>query len=278
MRPVRLHVEGFGVFRSPVELDFDDVDYFAMVGPTGAGKSTIIDAICFALYGSIPRYGDERLVGRAVSVGGCEAKVSLTFDVAGARYHATRVVRLGKGKADALLERDVPGGTEVIASGAREMKAAVEKLLGLPFAHFTKCVVLPQGEFAKFLHDEPAKRRELLHASPRSRRLPAHRGAGPHHGQGSGKGGPAPRTSARGARVRHRRRARLRRRARRRAPRSLSRHRQGPARRRKRRARASRSRRNRARRRCPCVAALNRRRPPTRRRARSRAHRCGRGT
>ncbi|HYL53887.1 MAG TPA: AAA family ATPase, partial [Acidimicrobiia bacterium] len=46
MRPVRLHVEGFGVFRSPVDIDFDDVDYFAMVGPTGAGKSPIIDAIC----------------------------------------------------------------------------------------------------------------------------------------------------------------------------------------------------------------------------------------
>ncbi len=162
MRPVRLHVEGFGVFRAPVDLDFDDVDYFAMVGPTGAGKSTIIDALCFALYGSIPRYGDERLVGRAVSVGGREAKVSLTFDVAGVRYHATRVVRLGKGKADAILERDIVGGTEVLASGAREMKTAVEQLLGLPFAHFTKCVVLPQGEFAKFLHDEPAKRRELL--------------------------------------------------------------------------------------------------------------------
>lgn len=162
MRPVRLHIEGFGVFRSPVDIDFDDIDYFAMVGPTGAGKSTIIDAICFALYGSIPRYGDERLVTRAVSLGGREAKVSLTFDVAGVRYHATRVVRLGKGKADALLERDVPGGTDVLASGARDMRGAVENLLGLPFAHFTKCVVLPQGEFAKFLHDEPAKRRELL--------------------------------------------------------------------------------------------------------------------
>ena len=69
-------------------------------------KSTIIDAICFALYGSVPRYGDERLVGRVVSVGGNEAKVSLTFDVAGSRYHATRVVRLGNGKGDALLERD----------------------------------------------------------------------------------------------------------------------------------------------------------------------------
>ena len=69
MRPVRLHAEGFGVFRDAVDVDFDGVDYFALVGPTGAGKSTVIDAICFALYGSVPRYGDERQVARVVSVG-----------------------------------------------------------------------------------------------------------------------------------------------------------------------------------------------------------------
>ena len=51
---------------------------------------------------------------------------------------------------------------QVLAGSARELKPAVEQLLGLPFAHFTKCVVLPQGEFARFLHDEPAKRRDLL--------------------------------------------------------------------------------------------------------------------
>ena len=165
MRPVHLQLEGFGVFRAPVELSFDDVDYFALVGPTGAGKSTIIDALCFALYGSIPRYDDERLVGRVVSLGSQQAKVSLTFDVGDARYRATRVVRLQKGRTggDALLERVLADGTtEVLAGKKSEMKGAVERLLGLSFAHFTKCIVLPQGEFARFLHDEPAKRRDLL--------------------------------------------------------------------------------------------------------------------
>jgi exonuclease SbcC len=162
VRPVRLHLEGFGVFRAATDIDFEDADYFALVGPTGAGKSTIIDAICFALYGSIPRYGDERLVARVVSLGSQQATVSLTFDIGTDRYLATRRVRTGKGKADALLEREIEGGTEVLASGVRDTKAAIEQLLGLPFAHFTKCVVLPQGEFAKFLHDEPSKRRDLL--------------------------------------------------------------------------------------------------------------------
>ncbi len=165
MRPVHLRAEGFGVFREPVELSFEDVDYFALVGPTGAGKSTIIDAFCFALYGSIPRYADERLVGRVVSLGAQQAKVSLTFDVGTQRYRATRVVRLQKGRTagDALLERVSAGGTtEVLAENRSQMKSAVEHLLGLSFAHFTKCIVLPQGEFARFLHDEPAKRRDLL--------------------------------------------------------------------------------------------------------------------
>ena len=168
MRPLALHIEGFGVFREPVDISFVDVDYFALVGPTGAGKSTVIDAICFALYGSVPRYGDERLVSRAVSVGRQEAKVSLTFAVGETRYQATRVVRVRDGSAttaEALLEQftDEEGApTHLLASRAREMRPAVEQLLGLPFAHFTKSVVLPQGEFAKFLHDEPAKRQDLL--------------------------------------------------------------------------------------------------------------------
>lgn len=165
MRPVHLHLEGFGVFREPVSVSFEDVDYFALVGPTGAGKSTIIDAICFALYGSIPRYDDERLVGRVVSLGSQQAKVSLTFDVGDDRYIATRVVRVQKGRTtgDALLERLVENGPSVVLAAKKsEMKGAVEHLLGLSFAHFTKCIVLPQGEFARFLHDEPAKRRDLL--------------------------------------------------------------------------------------------------------------------
>ena len=137
------------------------------MGPTGVGKSTVIDALCFALYGSVPRYGDERLTARVVSIGKQEAKVSLEFSVGDHRYRATRVVRVRAGKSstpEAILERlDASGKVvQVLASSARELKPAVEKLLGLPFAHFTRCVVLPQGEFARFLHDEPAKRRDLL--------------------------------------------------------------------------------------------------------------------
>ncbi|MEO6468951.1 MAG: SMC family ATPase [Acidimicrobiia bacterium] len=163
MRPVAITMMGFGAFADPVTLDFEDADLFALVGPTGSGKSTVIDAMCFALYGTIPRYEDRRAVGAAVNSLAAEARVSLTFELGGRRYVAVRVVRRDKhGKAstkDARLE--VEGG-DVLAGTAREMDTAVPELLGLGFDQFTRAVVLPQGAFARFLHDKPAARQDLL--------------------------------------------------------------------------------------------------------------------
>jgi exonuclease SbcC len=167
LRPIHLTVQGFAAFRDRVEVDFEDIDFFALVGPTGSGKSSLIDAMCFALYGNVPRYEDQRRVGFAIAIQSLEARVSLIFEVGGERYIAARVVRrTSQGSAttrEARLERYVDSeATETRASGPREVNEAIEQLLGLPFEHFTKCVVLPQGEFAKFLHDRPADRQELL--------------------------------------------------------------------------------------------------------------------
>jgi exonuclease SbcC len=167
MRLIRLELSGFGAFRSPTELTFDDVEFFALVGPTGSGKSTILDAVCFALYGSVPRYESENLIRYVVSLGASEAKVRLDFELAGDRYIATRVARRSaKGVVatkEARLER-VTGGdaTEVVAGVEREMSAAVVRLLGLRFDDFTRCVALPQGDFARFLRAKGDERRDLL--------------------------------------------------------------------------------------------------------------------
>ncbi len=123
----------------------------------------MVDAICFALYGSVPRYGDERLVGSAMSVGHQETRVRLTFEVGGQRYDAARVVRRDRhGRVTTKEARLEAADGRVLAGRAKEMAPAVEQVLGLPFAHFIRCVVLPQGEFARFLHDRPADRQELL--------------------------------------------------------------------------------------------------------------------
>ncbi|MCU0310524.1 MAG: SMC family ATPase [Acidimicrobiales bacterium] len=165
MRPERLELHGFTAFREPVEIDFTGADLFALSGPTGAGKSSVIDAVCFALYGVVPRYGDRRLVAPVISQGRLEARVALHFSVGEAHYSAVRVVRAtanGATTKEARLVRRLPDGDEVLAGTADELTEAVTRLLGLTFEHFTTCVVLPQGDFAQFLHAKPKERQKLL--------------------------------------------------------------------------------------------------------------------
>ncbi|WP_329108594.1 SMC family ATPase [Micromonospora sp. NBC_01699] len=180
MRPLRLDLAGFTVFREPTTIDFTDADFFALVGPTGSGKSTVLDAICFALYGTVPRWGGSRGIANALAPSAVEARVRLVFDSAGSRYVATRVVRRdsrGNVKTgNAGLQR-MPDGFDVtkldtgmspedlgeaLAGTPAQMDAAVQVAVGLPYEQFTSCVVLPQGQFADFLHAKPAARQEIL--------------------------------------------------------------------------------------------------------------------
>ncbi len=185
MRPIRLEMEGFATFRERTELDFGDLDLVAFVGATGAGKSTIIDAITFALYGSVARYDNANVVAPVIHQLSTEAKVRFDFEVAGEHYVAVRVVRRrgsrskaatdaatggssaassgGASTKEARLERLVSGeSAEVLAGNVRELDSAVAGLLGLDFGQFTRTVVLPQGQFAQFLKDEPSSRQKLL--------------------------------------------------------------------------------------------------------------------
>ena len=161
MRPKRIELEGFTAFREPTTVDFEDTDLFVLVGPTGSGKSSLIDAMIFALYGSVPRYKDVRLVAPVVSQGKVEARVRLDFSVCDVDYTAVRVVRLTKTGASTREARLESAG-EVLAGNPRELNEKVVKLLGLTFEQFTSCVVLPQGEFANFLNDKRAERQDLL--------------------------------------------------------------------------------------------------------------------
>ncbi|MFI6331005.1 AAA family ATPase [Micromonospora chersina] len=180
MRPMRLDMAGFTVFREETTVDFTDADFFALVGPTGSGKSTVLDAICFALYGTVPRWGGARGLANALAPSATEARVRLVFESAGDRYVATRVVRRdGRGAvktANAGLQLMPPGFDvtkldtglspedlgEVVAGTPAEMEQAVLDAVGLPYEQFTSCVVLPQGQFADFLHAKPATRQQIL--------------------------------------------------------------------------------------------------------------------
>ncbi len=161
MRPTRIELEGFAAFRERAVVDLDDTDLFALVGPTGAGKSSVIDAMVFALYGSVPRYGSKGLVYPVITQGALEARVRLDFTVGDDSYTATRVVRRTKTGAS-TKEARLEHGSEVLADDADGLTVAVCDLLGLDLEQFTKCVVLPQGAFATLLHDTKATRQDLL--------------------------------------------------------------------------------------------------------------------
>jgi exonuclease SbcC len=162
VRPVRLELEGFSAYRQATEVDFADVDLFALTGPTGAGKTAILDAIAFALYGVVHRLGHKGAVAPAISQGLHEARVRLDFTVGEEAWTATRVVRRTKGGGASTAEARLVGPAGVVAGTAEEVTARVTELLGLTYDHFSRCVVLPQGEFARFLHDKASDRQELL--------------------------------------------------------------------------------------------------------------------
>src|SRR5579862_1552987 len=93
MRPIALDLHGFGSFRDEAHVDFADADFFALVGPTGSGKSTVIDAMTFALYGSVPRWGRKGMVSLALAPSVARGTVKLVFEVAGQRYVVARELR-----------------------------------------------------------------------------------------------------------------------------------------------------------------------------------------
>ena len=173
MRPIVMDMNGFASFREPTQVDFTDADFFALVGPTGAGKSTVIDAMTFALYGSVPRWGRKGMVSLALAPTVARATVKLVFEVDRQRYVVARELRRTGSQVSqraASLERiidpdGVAGKDDKTAPMARDLAGvtgAVERLLGLSYEDFCQCVVLPQGQFANFLHAKPGERQEIL--------------------------------------------------------------------------------------------------------------------
>lgn len=178
MRPLRLMFEGFGSYREETDVQLHDVDFFVLTGPTGAGKSTVIDALCFALYGTVPRWGKGNVIRNALAPSVNEGKVCLVFEAAGGRYAAVRLLRRTAQGAvqtkEARLDRldaSVPPDADltkileqVVESRAEgdKVTGAVSELLGISYEQFTQCVVLPQGRFAEFLQAKPGDRQDLL--------------------------------------------------------------------------------------------------------------------
>ncbi|WP_104178968.1 AAA family ATPase [Arthrobacter sp. B0490] len=176
MRLHHLEIQAFGPFADRQSVDFDALSaqgLFLLNGPTGAGKSSVLDAVCFALYGSVP--GARQAAKRLRSDHAAESvapEVSLEFSVADRRFRVVRSPawdrpsRRGGGttteQARTLLSERI--GPDWVQKSARNDEAGLELqgLLGMDKEQFTKVVMLPQGEFAAFLRADAKPRRELL--------------------------------------------------------------------------------------------------------------------
>jgi exonuclease SbcC len=163
MRPLKLRLDSFACFRGhPVELDFAGLELFAISGPTGAGKSSLLDAMIFALYGHVPRMGRQG-IAEMISLGSDRMSVAFDFKAGDTNYRVMRAARR-KGATEAQIEALASDGETArpLHQGVREVNEAVARILGLSFDAFTQAVVLPQGEFQRFLQSAPRERREIL--------------------------------------------------------------------------------------------------------------------
>jgi exonuclease SbcC len=174
MKPEKLILENFGAFAGRTEIDFTVLDdVFLITGKTGSGKTTIFDALCFALYGTVPG-GRRGHIGRLRSdytpEGDCS--VSLDFSLGEKRYRVCRSPRREKpkkrGQGVVRIEEsaelyEINGGTlKALSSRKSEADSGIRDLIGLEAEEFFKIVLLPQGEFAEFLKQNTTERREVL--------------------------------------------------------------------------------------------------------------------
>jgi DNA repair protein SbcC/Rad50 len=161
MRPTRIRLEGFSAYREPAEVDFTEADFFSLTGPTGSGKSSLIDAMIFALFGRVPRLGGNA-VAPAITAGSDRARVEFEFEVDDGSYKAVRLAQRTTSGGATVKEARLERGDQVLADGADDVTREIESLLRLRFDDFTRTVVLPQGDFARFLTATKAERQGLL--------------------------------------------------------------------------------------------------------------------
>jgi exonuclease SbcC len=157
MRPLELIVEGFTSFRSRQVLDFTSLDLFAITGATGAGKTSLLDAITFALYDKVANKPNSSK--ELVSQGATQLKVEFRFVMRQTEYRVLRTWR-SRGKTDEkkfLLDQLIDGEWERCDRAQK-----VEDIIGMDFETFTRVIILPQGQFDEFLKGEAGKRREIL--------------------------------------------------------------------------------------------------------------------
>jgi exonuclease SbcC len=161
MRPLELRVRNFRSYFGEHVFDFSERSLVAIVGPIGSGKSSILDAIVFALYGRTPRIATatKTLINQRAA----DAAVSLRFEVEGELWEATRSIRVKGPSRHALYRYEDPDAEPVEKITLEgDVNDRIVELLGLDFAAFERSVLLAQGRFAEFLQARPSDRDRVL--------------------------------------------------------------------------------------------------------------------
>jgi exonuclease SbcC len=175
MTPLRLTLHAIGPYPGHQEVDFEALaqeGLFLIHGPTGAGKTFLLDAITFALYGDVPGDRSVTSIRSQFADPHAEPRVSLEFAAQGQVWLVERVPQHERAKSrgsgttekasHAQLSRRVDGQWQPWATGVRDVKEQVRQLLGLTAAQFAQVILLPQGRFEQVLRANSDDREALL--------------------------------------------------------------------------------------------------------------------
>ena len=160
MRPLRLRVRGLRSYRADQEIDFSNVALMAIVGDTGAGKSSILEAITYALYNATT--WDQRSVKQLISDGAQTVTATLDFSVDGQTYRVTRSTSRTQYPPSIHKLECLSDPTVQKIDGESAVNAAIQRLVGLDWKAFVSAVILPQGRFQALLQATPGDRTAIL--------------------------------------------------------------------------------------------------------------------
>lgn len=171
MKPILLKVAGLQSYREMQEIDFEslcETGLFGIFGPTGSGKSSLLDAITLAMYGKVERAvnGTQGIMNHSEDSLSVAFTFELTSSAGARRYRVERKFkRTGEQTVSNTISRFIEitsDGDNVMADKLADVTRCVEEHIGLKMDDFTRAVVLPQGKFAEFLSLRGVDRRQML--------------------------------------------------------------------------------------------------------------------
>ena len=170
MKPIRLELKEFGPYKNEI-IEWDKIinePIFLITGKTGSGKSTLFDAITYALYNKTTGGKDIASLRTKTALDKEKTQVNFDFELSGKKYRIERTLaylkagnkNLTSGKVALMQYNDEK--LEVIASKEQEVKEKVEELIGLDDKQFCQIIILPQGKFKEFLLSKSSEKKETL--------------------------------------------------------------------------------------------------------------------